>query len=370
MNETVIPSIDPIALPAPIWLMQFLSGLTFIFHVIPMNVVLGGGAVALFLAVRGTRGSQDMYVRLARRMASVLPVAIAMTITLGVPPLLFLQAMYGPLFYTSSVLMAWPWLSVIAILLVGYYGHYYFSLSKDYENPRTMIVGAVAVAAFFVIAFLYVSNMTLMVMPERFLGIQRSWTSGFLPFTGDSIFAPRFLHFITGAVSVGGLLAVFVGLLERSDAEFRAVAVRAGGFTFVGATIVQIATGIWFLLALRPRVMMLFMGQDRVATALFGVAVLLALVAVTLILVAVFGKKRPWVMIAGTACVGLTIIIMTVMRSIVREAYLGTRFVVAEQPVNPAWDVVALFLVLFVAGVVLVGWMIHAVVTRRGLAAS
>ncbi|HOM57875.1 MAG TPA: hypothetical protein PLG27_09020, partial [Candidatus Latescibacteria bacterium] len=222
MNEAIIPSIDPIALPAPVWLMQFLSGLTFIFHVIPMNVVLGGGVVALVLAVRGTRGSQDLYVRLAGRIASVLPVAIAMTITLGVPPLLFLQAMYGPLFYTSSVLMAWPWLSVIAILLVGYYGHYYFSLSKDFANPRTLIVGAIAVVAFLVIAFLYVSNMTLMVMPERFLGIQRSWTSGFLPFTCDSIFAPRFLHFITSAVSVGGLLAVFVGLLERSDAEFKA----------------------------------------------------------------------------------------------------------------------------------------------------
>jgi len=31
---------------------------------------------------------------------------------------------------------------------------------------------------------------------------------------------------------------------------------------------------------------------------------------------------------------------------------------------------VVLFLVLLVAGAALVGWMIHAVVTRRGLAAS
>ena len=37
-----IPQPDPLALPAPAWLLWALLLLTFFLHVIPMNLVLGG----------------------------------------------------------------------------------------------------------------------------------------------------------------------------------------------------------------------------------------------------------------------------------------------------------------------------------------
>ena len=53
-----------------------------------------------------------------------LPVAIAATVTLGVAPLLFVQVLYGRLFFTSSILMAWFWLAIVPLVILAYYGAY------------------------------------------------------------------------------------------------------------------------------------------------------------------------------------------------------------------------------------------------------
>jgi len=368
MNPAIIPSLDPIPLPAPVWLLQVLSGLTFVLHVIPMNLVLGGGILAVVLAWLGRRSERAEYTRLAGHIATVLPVAIALTITMGVPPLLFLQVLYGPLFYTSSVLMAWPWLSVIGLLLVGYYGHYYFSLKKGNEGHPPIWVGFFASLAFLLIGFIYSNNMTLMIEPEKFGPMYREKMHGFMLNLGDPMLWPRYLHFLVGAIAVSALLVMVIGLVYRKESRYSAWAIQFGGLTFVVTTIVQFAVGIWQLLALRRPVMLLFLGQDMAATLVFGAAFLLALVAMVLILVAALGKKPMGMTIAGIIAIAVTIILMTVMRAIIRDAYLGRNFVVSEQQVAPQWLVVAIFLVLLVGGLVLVGWMIHAVVTKRGLA--
>lgn len=65
--------------------------------------------------------------RLARALATRLPVAVALTITLGVAPLLFVQVLYGQFFYTSSILLGYVWLTLLLILLLGYYGYYCYA---------------------------------------------------------------------------------------------------------------------------------------------------------------------------------------------------------------------------------------------------
>jgi len=54
--------------------------------------------------------------------ASVL--GISMTITLGVPPLLFVQILYAKYFYSSSISIGFPWLAIVGYLLVGFYSLY------------------------------------------------------------------------------------------------------------------------------------------------------------------------------------------------------------------------------------------------------
>ena len=103
----VIPNPDPVGLPAPAWLLQFLLVFTFILHLLAMNFLVGG-VVFMGIALRRSSRSEP-FAKLGERLSRALPPTMAMTITLGVAPLLFLQVLYGQAYYTTSDLMAWPW---------------------------------------------------------------------------------------------------------------------------------------------------------------------------------------------------------------------------------------------------------------------
>ena len=371
MSPVVVPNLDPLPLPAPVWLLQVLLYLTFVLHIIPMNMVLGGGVFAVITAWMGRRNESPNHTRLADQIAHVLPVATAAAITLGVPPLLFVQTLYGPLFYTSSVLIAWPWLSVVALLMVAYYGYYYFLNGKDADGRRPIWAGLVASILFVVIGFLYSNNMTLMMQPEKFAPMYQQHAHGLMLNLSDPLLYPRYLHFFVGAVAVSSLMVMIIGLTKRrQDADFSQWVVRVGGLTFIVATLLQTVIGIWQLLALKREVMMLFMGRDVGATAIFLIAVALAVVGLVLILLAARGKAPVALTIAGAAATVGTIVLMAIMRGIVRTAYLGQNFVVDNQPVSANWPVVVLFALLLVGGLAVVIWMVTAVMTRRGMAAT
>jgi hypothetical protein len=149
-----IPDPDPIPLPAPAELLTFLLVLTFLLHLVPMNFVLGG-SLLMVLSYARARSAADEKARHHRRLIEVLarafPAAIAFTITLGVAPLLFIQVLYGQLFFSSSILMAWPWLGVIGLLLLGYYAAYWHTYRHARLGQAAIWVALAVAAAFLVI---------------------------------------------------------------------------------------------------------------------------------------------------------------------------------------------------------------------------
>lgn len=129
----VIPGPVPVPLPAPPGLLEFLLVFTFILHLLAMNFLLGG---VIILSVSSFLGRRDSRHReFTRRVSRAMPSVTAFTITLGVAPLLFLQLVYGQLFYTSSVLMAWYWLAVVFLVMLGYYGVYWYQMQHDELGP-------------------------------------------------------------------------------------------------------------------------------------------------------------------------------------------------------------------------------------------
>jgi len=367
VNEVIIPDIDAIPLPAPIWLLRFLLNLTFILHIVPMNIVLGGGILTVALAWYARKKNRDDMHELALHMSNVLPAAAAFTITLGVPPLLFVQVLYGPLFYTGAVLIAWFWLSVIALLLVGYYGYYWFSIKRDAEGKLPIWAGIIASIMFLAISFLYTNKMTLMIQPEKFAPMHHAEMQGFLLNAADPLVWPRWLHMLVGAIAVASLVVMLVGLVfHKKRPDYGCLAIRTGGMIFVVTTLLQLAVGVWHLLTLRSEVMWMFLGRDVVATSVLGVATLLALVAMVLVLIAARGKAVRGMTIAGAVVLAVVLVLMATVRSIVRDAYLIGKYDVTAQPTDPNWVVVVLFLALMLGGIGIVSWMTHAVVTRRG----
>jgi hypothetical protein len=340
MNLFPIPAADPLPLPAPVWLLQTLSVFTFVLHLVPMSLVLGGAFIAAWAMLRRNEP-------LARVLINTLPAATAMTITLGVAPLLFLQVLYGQFFYTSSILMAVPWMLVVPLLIVAYYG-FYFNYFKS--TPLSTVNVFVAVGASFAVlavGFIYTSNSTLMLTPELWPSlITGASTFGTTMNTAELTLIPRYLHMLLGAFAVTGLYLA----LRRF--------VRMGALLFGAATLLNIGVGLWFLFSLPDNIRNLFLGGSGVHTAHLWVGVGIGLLAAMIAMAAINAPRPKPMIVAAAVSLLLTIALMATVRHMVRQAYLAPYLDFHTVPVKPMWDVFALFAVVLVAGLAVVGWMI------------
>ncbi len=364
IDQLVIPSPDAIPLPAPVWLLKGLLLLTFLLHIIPMNIALGGSFTAYITDLLGRRRTSEYHMTLARSFAKVIPIAMAFTITLGVAPLLFLQVLYGQLFYTSSILMAWPWLSVIALIILAYYGFYLYSYRWEKLSGARLSVVLLSGVLVAIVGMIYTQNLTLMLTPEKFAALYHSNPSGTHWNVDEPTVIPRYLHFFVASFAITGLFVVIYGLGKmKSNMAFGQWAVKYGVLWFTIATIIQMAVGIWFLLALPKDVMMLFMGQNILATGLLGAGIVLPIISMMLLILAAKSEKPRALAVSGIAGLALTLIVMVIMRDIVRDGYLAGKFDVFDRVVDPQWGVMALFAVILVAGLIVVGYMIRSVLT-------
>jgi len=365
-NNIPIPDLDPVSLPAPVWLLKALLLLTFFLHIIPMNLALGGGFVAAVTDWFGRRRKSEHHLSLARSLARMLPIVIAFTITLGVAPLLFIQVLYGQFFYTSSVLVGWPWLSVIALLILSYYGFYLYAFRWEQLQGKRLTIVLVSAVLFAAIGFLYTNNLVLMLTPEKWAAMYFQNPHGAHLNLSDPTVVPRFLHFFTASFAVAGLLVALLGFLKRQQGSaYSRWAIRYGVLWFVIATFLQLFVGLWFLLSLPEAVRMIFMGGDDLATVVFVVALVCAFASIALMMVALTTSNPSWKLIAGFALITLTIICMVVMRDFVRGVYLERYFDASKFSVEPQTGVIVLFFLLLVGGLGVVGYMMKKVVAAR-----
>lgn len=345
----VIPAPVPVPLPAPAWLLEFLLVFTFILHLLPMNFLLGG---VVMVSVSSFLGRNDAKHReFARRAGGALPPVVAFAITLGVAPLLFLQLVYGQFFYASSVLMAWFWLAVVLLVMLGYYGVYWYNMQQEELGRRAAWVMLATAIIFLHVALIFSRNMTAMLHPEDFYKQFLHGEVGriFGPLTNSGL--ARFLHFVLAALAMAGLGTALLSRLWRKDApEFAAWAHRYGLRWFQAGIGGELLVGIWFLFSLPPQVRGQFLGQGQLATGLLVAAVLLAIVALA--------AARRSLAVSTAAIVG-TISLMGVMRHLVRVAYLEPYFDPGSEAVRGQWVVFTLFALLLVGGIATVAWMLY-----------
>ena len=89
-----IPTPDPLALPGPPELFLGLLVLGFLLHALFMNLVLGGSLIMVMTDWVGRLNRNERYARLATTLSHMIPSAMAVSIVLGVAPLLFVQLLY------------------------------------------------------------------------------------------------------------------------------------------------------------------------------------------------------------------------------------------------------------------------------------
>lgn len=350
MLLSVLPHSDPLPLSAPVGLLRFLLLLTFFLHLVPMNLVLGG---SLILAIARTRRKSPFAGELAAMAAPFMPVLVAAAISFGVAPLLFIQVLYGRLFFVSSVLMAWYWFSIIPVLILAYYGVYRLATRRN-----GVVLSWVVVLFFTLIAFTYTHNLSLMLRPEVHAEMYQASGTGFHGNFADPTFLPRFLHNLMGAIAVSGGALTLLGLCRRRIApEFGQWALRWGSLWFAIPTILNMATGMWWLVALPRETMLRFMGQNLVATLALGLGMVFTLAALFTIALAPVAKNPQSLVLASLIGLVLTLVGMVLARDQVRQGALEASGFDMPAWQVPQWGPIALFAVMLFAALGTIVWI-------------
>ncbi len=362
--SNLLPSPDVLPLPAPVPLLHFLLLLTFFLHLLLMNCLLGGVLLTVWSRLR-SRTPVDEHARLANQLGKLLPSLVAGTVTLGVAPLLFVQVLFGQFFFSSSVIMGWPWFAVIPILLLAYYGIYMQSFAGEKLGAwclPLLVLTALLLAA---VAFIYSNNTSLMLRPDRWPALYFANPRGTNWNTGEPMLVPRYLHMVLGATAVAGLFVAWLGRWkERSDPAQGAFLRRHGLTVFTWLTAVNIIAGLWFFLTLSQPVRKLMMGGSPVATLLFGLGVLLAVVLLGLVPRAKFtAGAGPLNQVTVLAL--LTLVSMILLRDQVRAGYLAGIYVPETFPLQPQYFNMTLFALLLAGGTVTVVWMLRKLARSR-----
>jgi len=344
----VIPAPVPVPLPAPPWLLEFLLVFTFILHLLAMNFLLGG---AIILSVSSYLGRHDStYHALTRRVSRALPPVTAFTITLGVAPLLFLQLVYGQLFYTSSDLMAWYWLAVVFLVLLGYYGIYWYQMQHDELGPKAAWVILGTAILFMLVAFIFTQNMTAMLHPQDFYGLFVGGQVGTILGSVTPLSFARLAHFVVAATALAGLgIALLSSRWRTESPELASWGRRYGVMWFMVATLVQFLVGLWFLFSLPVDIRQALV-ENKLAVGLLVLGILLALLALL---------TAPKSLLASSVEILGTVSAMAALRHYLRLAYLRPYFDPHSLPVQGQWVVFCIFVVLLVAGLATVGWMLR-----------
>ncbi len=366
MNDLPIPKPDAIAVPGEVGLILFLLYLTFFLHIVLMNGMLGG-IFLTFVSECRARWSKDetnrmRHEHLAEKLGHVVPFLISLTVTFGIAPLLFVQGLYGQFFYTSSVLIAWVWLSVVLLIIVGYYSVYLYTRGFErYKNRRAIFI-TVSLVMFSIVAFIYVNNVTLMQTPQKWLDIYtKTEGSGWHWNMDEATLWPRYLHFLISAVAVAGMMVMELGSrLRTKDPSAAAFMLRWGGIWFLVATILQVGVGLWFYYAIPEHLRAMFLVEDGAARLLFITAHVLFLIGVAALAMTAFGSYRSVVMWAGILATLAGIAMKIINRDQLRQAYLrDVQWSVEQVPTKPQHDVITIFFVALLLGTGVLVWVIR-----------
>ena len=341
MYDSIIPTADTIPVH---WLwFQVLLIFTFFIHMILMNLLLGGSLLTLWDLFTG---------KLEKRTSGSIPTLVALTVNFGVPPLLFVQVLYGHLFYSSSIMLAVPWILVVPILILAYYGAYIFI--KKGDKAPVLSKGALIFTSvsLLYIAFIFVNNNTLALQPGRW-GIYFEDPGGWNLNLGEPTLWSRYLHFLLAALAIGALGRAIAYHFSKTAKKEKEIQIKRNLKIFAWITVVQFAVGSWFWLTMPKAVWSTFMGGSIFATFMMVTGWLLAL----LILHSAFTGRLKSAMILGA----LEVLNMVIVRDLARGAYLKDLFKPSQLENMGELSPLIVFLLVFVVGLLAIYYMIRLI---------
>jgi len=355
------PAVDPIPLPAPVWLFKALETLTLVCHFFAVHFLVGGLTLATIWAIWGRHRRDGVLIDASGVVTSRLPIVMTYVVNLGVPPLLFTQVLYGRALYTSSVLIGAWWISIVALLMASYALLYYMS-SRANSGRAAGWVGFIALLIIVKIGAIYSNNMALMIRPQAWLEMYRLHPSGTHLGSGDPSTFPRWLFMMLGSAGICGLALLFLALKEGLASEVRRFLQRWGGRMLALMIVPQALVAYWVVRSEPVDI------RAGLASNSFYVvcAVLWALTAVGLMAGgAVISRKNPagWIFPGALSLIAfVNVSSMALYRDGIRDVALAAAgYDVWDRAVSTNWSTVILFVILLVVALAALGWLIGVI---------
>lgn len=366
---------SPLGLPAPYWFLVLFKVLGFTLHLVPMNLWYAGLPLALLLRWRGSEHGK----RLGSRLLNAMPILIAAGVNLGIVPLLFTQVAYYKAFYPSTILMAWPWFSVIPLLTVAYYGVYIYVTALRRTPGRiskfAQTSGWIAALFFIAIGFLFANEFSLMTRISAWPGLWQKTSVAGAPLgvalnASDLTLWPRWLLMLGLALMTTSAYIVWdAGFFAGKESEAYRGWARGFALKLYSLGILWFAAfGSWYVFGTWSEEMR----QSLFSSPLLMLIALTALspgLAWVLILAQRNQGGRAVAMLAGLAQF-IVLALNAVSRQVVQNAELWPYLNPAAETVKTQWSPLVVFLVLFVAGLLLVIWMVSKAVEASRRAVS
>ncbi|MEZ5451560.1 MAG: hypothetical protein R3E93_01895 [Thiothrix sp.] len=363
MNTDMLYALRDVAgVPSHPLLFLVLGVLTFALHILAVQVMLGASALTIWGAL-----SKDAYQRqLAQAMLGVAKVAVSVAVVLGVAPLLFVQVVYDPFWYTSNVLSAWWVIGFILILTVAYLLMYVFYAKNHHlATEKTTCPGSMILS----IVLMLVVGFIMHVLTQQMLS-PNEWMSWYAP-NGEIDASGTGLHdynlfrfgfFISLSVMVigGWLLAYRHYISVRTDTDsgylqwLNPLAVK---LSLAGGAIALAFGAGW--MATLPESQAGFFLSPWVL-----LAVVMLLIAAGLPLFSGRKINSPWLGYGGFGVMAVALIVIAIAREMLRWNILFGEFGynALDYTINMDWYSTSLFFGTFVVvgGVTLAYFLIVA----------
>lgn len=231
-----------------------LGVLTFAMHILFVQLMLGTSAVALYAAYT----NNAYWRKLGTAMIDIAKVSVSVAIVIGVAPLLFVQVVYDPHWYTSNVLSADWVIAFIIILIFAYWAMYYFYF-QNYKNedktaePKSRWSLILSLGLMLLVGFIMHSLTSQILHPE----LWKEWylKNGKLDYSGDTLHAYnvwRYAFFISMAIPVTGAMLVtyrrFKMVRSDYDQDYLRFAAEVGKkWILVGSVISTVLYFAWMM---------------------------------------------------------------------------------------------------------------------------
>lgn len=362
---------SPLGLPAPFGFLQFFKVLGFTLHMVPMHLWYAGVIVAVLL--RGQRHEHAQ--RLGARLIKAMPIFIALGVNLGIVPLLFTQVAYHRVFYPATILMAWPWLGIPFLLLFAYYGVYIYAsaLRKGGQSfrPLPQTAGWMSALFFVLIGFLFANGFSLMTRLSDWPSLWQNTSVAGAPLgiglnVGDPSLWPRWLlMFGLALLTTSAYIVLDAGFFGSKETEGYRRWVKGFSWKLYLIGILWFgATGSWYVFRTWPPEL-----RQQMTSGPLGILFVLTAISPGLVWLLMLAQMkratRSFALLTGIAQFGV-LALNGVSRQVVQNAELKAYLDVAAERVATQWSPLVLFLVLFAAGLAVLGWMVAKAAQASG----